>query len=81
MMRRSIQEGSGTEVRQVQNNFMIGASIAYNLKKWMNYQERYRKTAIMRLKRAENAFIFWLLELRHSIVHASTKHQNLNHAY
>jgi H+/Cl- antiporter ClcA len=25
---------------------MLGAAVAYNLKKWLNYQEQKRKTAV-----------------------------------
>ena len=39
------------------NKFMLGAAIAYNLKKWLNYTEVKRKTAIMVLKKAERLFL------------------------
>jgi IS5 family transposase len=32
------------------NKFMLGAAVAYNLKKWMHYTEQNRKTAIISLK-------------------------------
>lgn len=45
------------------NKFMLGAAIAYNLKKWLNYQQQRRKTAVMILKKAEKAFHFLFLML------------------
>lgn len=33
------------------NKFMLGAAIAYNLKKWLNYKEQKRKTLAMALKK------------------------------
>ena len=53
------------------NKFMIGAAIAYNLKKWLNYQERKVKTAVMAIKTtAEAVFSFlvlWLAPSRYMI--------------
>ena len=43
------------------NKFMLGAAIAYNLKKWLNYQEQKRKTAIMAFKKTEEGLCFWFL--------------------
>jgi len=43
------------------NKFMLGAAIAYNLKKWLNYMEPKRKTAVMSLKNALQGLCFWLL--------------------
>jgi len=45
------------------NKFMLGAAIAYNLKKWMNYQEQKRKTAVMAIKKIKEGLCFWLLML------------------
>jgi hypothetical protein len=45
------------------NKFMLGAAIAYNLKKWMNYQEQKRKTALMALKNAERSLYSLILTL------------------
>lgn len=45
------------------NKFMLGAAIAYNLKKWMNYQEQKRKTAVMALKMAEKSLCFLILKI------------------
>jgi hypothetical protein len=43
------------------NKFMLGAAVAYNLKKWLAYQEQKRKTAVVSMKKAENRPLFWLL--------------------
>jgi transposase len=56
------------------NKFMLGAAIAYNLKKWMNYPEQKRKTAVMGLKTIEKSLCFLLSRLYCSIVPYS--HQN-----
>jgi transposase len=53
------------------NKFMLGAAIAYNLKKWLNYTEQNRKTAVIalppcsnKLKKTEEGLWFWLLVIR-----------------
>lgn len=43
------------------NKFMIGAAVAYNLKKWLNYSEQKRKTAVMKMKKAAEGLCFWIL--------------------
>jgi transposase len=48
------------------NKFMLGAAIAYNLKKWLNYEEQKRKTAVIALKKTGKALCFWLLLRWHS---------------
>jgi hypothetical protein len=45
------------------NKFMLGAAIAYNLKKWLNYTEAKRKTAVISLKKTEESIWSWLLTL------------------
>jgi len=40
------------------NKFMLGAAIAYNLKKWMNYTEQRRKTAVIALKKRGEGLCF-----------------------
>jgi hypothetical protein len=45
------------------NKFMIGAAIAYNLKKWLNYREQKRKTAVIAMKKIAESLCFWLLTL------------------
>src|SRR5215203_5850073 len=46
------------------NKFMLGAAIAYNLKKWLNYDEKKRKTAVVAMKKMKEALSFWLLVVR-----------------
>ena len=48
------------------NKFMLGAAIAYNLKKWLNYVEQRRKTAVIAMKKTETGLCFCFLMLRHS---------------
>ncbi len=48
---------------QSTNKFMIGAAIAYNLKKWLNYTEQKRKTAVISLKTIAEGLWFWLLKI------------------
>lgn len=45
------------------DKFILGAAIAYNLKKWLNYQDGKTKTAVMRLKKIKEdlCFCFWAL--------------------
>jgi hypothetical protein len=38
---------------------MLGAAIAYNLKKWMNYPGQKRKTAVMGLKKMGEGLCFF----------------------
>lgn len=45
------------------NKFMLGAAVAYNLKKWLNYVEQNRKTAVISMKKAEEGLCFWQLML------------------
>jgi len=40
------------------NKFMIGAAIAYNLKKWLNYMEQKRKTTVVGIKRGQRPLLF-----------------------
>ena len=49
------------------NKFMIGAAIAYNLKKWLNYSEQKRKTAVMKMKKAGEWLCFLILIVSHFI--------------
>ncbi|HEX8314984.1 MAG TPA: IS1182 family transposase [Flavisolibacter sp.] len=53
------------------NKFMLGAAIAYNLKKWLNYTEATKKTAVIalppysnKLKKMGEDLWFWLLAVR-----------------
>jgi hypothetical protein len=49
------------------NKFMLGAAIAYNLKKWMNYKEQKTKTQVMAVKKTGEGLCFLLLMLWCSI--------------
>jgi len=51
---------------------MLGAAIAYNLKKWMNYPEQKRKTAVMGLIKAERSLYSLLLMLYCSVAPITT---------
>jgi transposase len=55
------------------NKFMLGAAIAYNLKKWMNYTEQKRKTAVMAMKKLGNNLIFYFLMLYHFSIAGNRK--------
>lgn len=57
------------------NKFMLGAAIAYNLKKWLNYQEQKRKTVVISLKKNKECFCFWFFMLWHSLVVRNAKKQ------
>ena len=46
------------------NKFMLGATIAYNLKKWLNYTKAKRKTAVISLKIMAERLCFWHLTVR-----------------
>jgi transposase len=54
------------------NKFMIGAAIAYNLKKWLNYTEQKRKTAVIAMEMTEEGLCFWLLTLQRFIIAYNT---------
>jgi hypothetical protein len=41
------------------NKFMLGAVVAYNLKKWLNYTEQKRKTAVIGLKMTAEGLCLW----------------------
>ncbi len=43
------------------NKFVIGASIAYNIKKWLNYKERKTKTEAMAIKVTCKGLCFYFL--------------------
>jgi hypothetical protein len=48
---------------QSANKFMVGAAIAYNLKKWLNYEEQKRKTAVVAIKKTGEGLCFLFLIL------------------
>lgn len=45
------------------NKFIIGAAIAYNLKKWLNYKERKVKTAVMAMKTTGEGLCFFFFAI------------------
>lgn len=45
------------------NKFMIGAAIAYNLKKWLQYSDRRTKTVVMALTKAAEGLCFLFMVL------------------
>ena len=59
------------------NKFMLGAAIAYNLKKWLNYTEPKRKTVVMSLKKTLEGRCFWFLMPAH-ITKARNRKPSLN---
>ena len=50
------------------NKFMLGAAIAYNLKKWLNYSETRMKTAVIALKSPVKDFCFYSLAIVSTII-------------
>lgn len=54
------------------NKFMLGAAIAYNLKKWLNYQQTKRKTAVMVLKKGRKSL--WFFAFNATALYASLQH-------
>jgi hypothetical protein len=42
---------------------MMGAAVAYNLKKWLQYSDRKTKTAVMALKKTAESYCFLFLTL------------------
>ncbi len=58
------------------NKFMLGAAIAYNLKKWLNYESKQRKTAIMGLKNELKDLYFLFLTIQPIVVTLNTKTEN-----
>ena len=49
------------------NKFMLGAAIAYNLRKWLNHKESKLKTAVMLIKKAGRGFSFYFLPVLASL--------------
>jgi transposase len=54
---------------QSANKFMLGAAIAYNLKKWLNFKAPKTKTATMALKNVAKGFYFYFFSLRQLLHH------------
>jgi transposase len=54
------------------NKFMLGAAIAYNIKKWLNYMEQKTKTAVIRMnkepKKAFSSLSRLWLPIQHHII-------------
>jgi hypothetical protein len=57
------------------NKFMLGSAIAYNLKKWLNYEEQKRKTAVVAIKKTGEGlyFLFYVLQCSLAWYNAKTK--------
>ena len=55
------------------NKFMIGAAIAYNLKKWLNYKAPKLKIAEMALKKNIERLYFFLLCYHYAIIATTAK--------
>ena len=55
------------------NKFMIGAAIAYNLKKWLNYKVPKLKIAEMALKKNIERLYFFLLCYHYAIIATTAK--------
>jgi IS5 family transposase len=62
---------------QSANKFMLGAATAYNLKKWLNYTEQKRKTAVISLKKAGETVCLGLLMLWLHMMADTTKSKNI----
>lgn len=46
------------------NRFMIGAAIAYNIKKWLNYKAPKIKIAAMAIKKTAEGLCFYFFKLQ-----------------
>ena len=49
------------------NKFMIGAAIAYNLKKWLNYKGEKLKTGVLALTKTEKGVYYYFLSIQLSV--------------
>jgi len=54
---------------QSANKFMLGAAIAYNLKKWLNFKAPKTKTATMALKNVAKGLYLYFFSLRQLLHH------------
>ena len=54
---------------------MLGAAIAYNLKKWLNYSEQKIKTTVLAIKKTGEGLYFLFYVLWHSLVAYSAKNR------
>ena len=66
---------------QSANKFMLGAAIAYNLKKWLNYGEQKRKTAVMVIKKSGEGHYFLFYVLWCSLTWYSAKNKSITVNY
>jgi hypothetical protein len=63
------------------NKFMLGAAVAYNLKKWLNYTEQKRKTAVISLKMMAESLCFWFFAACYYIHQNNKKSTNFFISY
>jgi len=63
------------------NKFMLGAAIAYNLKKWLNCNEQKRNTAVIQMKKEPKMASFQFLSLWLQMEQHSREKRNLSVAY
>ena len=68
----------GTRGLQSANKVMLGAAIAYNLKKWLNYEEQKRKTAVVAIKKTGEGLWFLCLMLWDSLAVYNAKSKIYN---
>lgn len=50
------------------NKFMLGAAIAYNLKKWLNYKGAKLKTGVLALTKIEKGVCYYFLRIGLSVI-------------
>jgi transposase len=60
---------------QSANKFMLGAAIAYNLKKWLNFKAPKIKTATMALKKTAKGLYFYFFSLRQLLHHHNSNYK------
>lgn len=63
------------------NKFMLGAAIAYNLKKWLNYQEQKLKTSIIAMKRAGKGLCFYFSHLSLALDGGNRQVRNISKSF
>ncbi len=57
------------------NKFMLGAAIAYNLKKWLNFKAPKTKTATMALKSTKKSLVFYFFSLWQLLLHHNSNYK------
>lgn len=65
---------------QSANKFMLGAAIAYNLKKWLNFKAPATRTATMALKNAAKAVYFYFFYTMATSASSQQQIQNKKHS-